>query len=131
NQIVVVLDVTHFDTTVQRADDPASGRHRIVDGVADGDDVFTVHQVTAGSDGNRGQGIRRFDFQYGQVGLAVVGHELGDGGAAVGQCHVDSADSFHHMIVGDNITGGIDDHAGSHAVDFARRFGRVAGVRDD
>ena len=63
--------------------------------------------------------------------FGIVGDEAGDGGAAVGERHLDVADAFDDVVVGEDVAARVDDDAGAHAVDLphrrrrsrARRFG--------
>ena len=74
--------------------------------------------------GMTGSGLCGVDLDDGQVGFHVAGHQLGDMPLAVGQGDEDFMDAVDHVMVGHDVSAGVDDHAGAHAVDAAAGLGR-------
>ncbi len=70
-----------------------------------------------------GSGLCGVDLDDGQVGFRVAGDQLGDVPLAVGQGDQDLADAVDHVVIGHDVSAGVDDHAGAHAVDAAAGVG--------
>ena len=70
-----------------------------------------------------GSGFLGVDLQQRQIGLDVAADHLGRKLRAVMQGDRDLVAVLDHMIVGDDVAGGIDDEAGAQRGDMPRRIG--------
>ena len=70
-----------------------------------------------------GSGLLRLDLDDGQVGFHVAGDQLGDVPLTVGQGDEDFVDAVDHVMIGHDVSAGVDHHAGAHAVDAAAGVG--------
>ena len=68
---------------------------------------------------------RRFDFNNGKICFAVGTDELSSKISAIVKLYPDSIRAFNDVVVGQNITGGVDDHSRS-IPSFGATFGHFA-----
>ena len=96
-------------------------------GVADGENVLTHHQIKAGAEGGDGQGIApRVDPQHGNVALLVGANEVSTELGTVAQTDGDGGSTLHHVVVGDDISFlGNDDAAARACRDVLAEVARL------
>ncbi len=73
--------------------------------------------------------FRVLDAQHGQIGAAVLEHDLGLELALVGERNLDLVGALDDMVVGDDKPGSIDHHAGSERT--LHLFGLLAGHAEE
>jgi hypothetical protein len=71
------------------------------------------------------QRVAGFDFQQRQIGLRIAADHLGLELVAIRHCHGNGMGTVHHMIVGHDVAGRIDDEARAQCPLFGRRLGRA------
>ena len=59
------------------------------------------------------------DLDNGQIGFHIAGDKPCNVSSSVGQGHLNVAHTVNHVVVGDNVSACVDNHAGAHAVDAA------------
>ena len=120
NQVVVTLGVAHLHDAMQGADDAARDRVRIAVRIADRHHRFAGHQVGRRANVDHRQLATGVNLDDGQIGLGVVRLQRGHHGALVGQGDLNLAHAVDDVKVRENVSAGVDNHAGAHAVDVLR-----------
>ena len=127
NQVVVHLGVGDLNRAVQSTNDSARHRVFVSVGVPNGDHLFAFHQVAGRSDPDHRQRILQRDPNHRQVGRRVVRYQAADHRLATGQRHVDLPNSFHYVVIRQDVAAWVDDHAGTHSLDAPRAVGWIVG----
>lgn len=110
---------------LERTDDAHGDRFAHAEGVAYGEhEIADVRFVGLGeSDG--GQCAGQVDFDDGEIGFRVGADYMGTGFAAIGQRHFNLVGGFDDMMIGQDVTVGADDHAGTQAGAGLRLVGLI------
>src|SRR5699024_6320130 len=100
---------------VKGADDTiGNGAAQNTHGVAHGDNALTYHQVVTVSHYGRGQALC-LDLDNGDIVDGIASHQGCGIFGIITEGDGNGAGTFHHMLVGNDITIGGHDHAGTGA----------------
>src|SRR5262249_38187637 len=113
---VVVRPLT--DHATGRADDARGDGLLQTERVADGHNGLADLKLCRVAERDQRQALR-VDLQKGEVGLRVTAEYLRGHLATVGERHLDLGRTVDDMIVGHDVTVGVDDEAGAEAPDRA------------
>ena len=97
-----------------RAHDALCDRQAHAEGVSNGQHRIAHPHFRRLAKANHGQAVES-DAQHRQVGLWVGAHHTGLGAPAIGQGHLNLFSRLDHMVVGEHIALGADDHPGAQA----------------
>ena len=98
----------------QRRDDAAGDGLADAEGVADGQHLVAHLQGVGVAQHDHGQ-LVELDLEHRQVGVGVGADHLAARVAAVVERDVDLVGAFHHVVVGEDVAVGADDHAAAQA----------------
>ena len=97
-----------------RAHDALGDRQAHAEGVSNGQHGVAHPHFRGLAKANHGQVVEP-NAQHSQVGLGVCAHNTGLGAPAIGQGHLNLFSRLDHVVVGEHIALGADDHTGAQA----------------
>ena len=97
------------------ADDAHGDGLADAEGIADGESEIADFYLGRIAERNGGEMVG-VDFQHGDVGLGIAADDVGGEFTLVAQGNFDVGGAIDHVIVGEDVAVGADDHAGAEAV---------------
>ena len=88
--------------------------------VPHGDDRLAGHQVGRRADRHHRQRLPQVELDDSQIGLGIARDQSGDMCFAGRQSDLDLLDPLDHVVIGEDVSTGVDHDAGAHAIDAAR-----------
>jgi hypothetical protein len=121
--LIEIVIVAGIDVAVARRNNARRHGRADAEGVTDRHHPIADPGVIAVAEMGGGKRLFGHDFQQRQIGLGIAAHHPRRHRRAVLQGNGDLVAVLDHMIVGDDITGRVDDEAGAQRGDMTRPVG--------
>lgn len=119
NEVLVGLNIIHFDIAMECADDAGGNGVFVSEGISDGVDCFSEHEVAGGTDGHNIEGFWSVDADDSEILSAVVRDDFGIEAATIVHGDGDQINILDNVEVRNDVATFVDDDSGSHTIHAA------------